>query len=755
MVGATRPNWQKSLWLALVILVISLLAPAAAMAQNTCIEPNPVSFASKTGTPQIFLVGGGVNTDGHGNECDIYDLALYQTNGANEENGNSFTTFTATSANHVPVTFTYMACNADTGGGPNTGGCLPDGSSSLNTYYQLSLGSTSETTDTVTVYYDPTSSGTPTSALVITLNIDQTAETTTTVASSLNPATSGQSETFTATVDSTSTVSESTVAFTNNSSTIAGCGAQAVDASGQATCTVALAAGSHSIVATYAADANFATSSSLTLTQTVNPAVTAAQSTPSASLTESTSAGGGFIPVTGGGGTVPLSYGISPTLPAGLNFNTSTGRITGTATATHAASSFTVTVTDANSQTAQNSFSLTVNPPAAASQSIASEALTQGHAATSFAPVTGSGGTSPLTYGISPGLPNGLSLSPANGAITGTPTVTLAATGFTVTVTDANGSPATNSFTLTVNAAVTATQSVASKGLTQNHVATSFTPVTGGSGTGSLSFGVSPPLPTGLSLATSTGAITGTPSVTSPATTYTVTVTDQNSATATNTFVLTVNTAVSATQSVASKTLTQSHAAASFTPVTGSGGTSPLSYGISPPLPTGLGLDPTSGGITGTPSVTSAAVTYTVTVTDLNSATATNTFSLTVNTAVTATQSVASQTLTQNHAATSFTPVTGGGGTGTLSYGISPPLPTGLGLATSTGAITGTASVTLAATSFTVTVTDANGATASTSFTLTVNTAVTASVAIASKSLTQNQASASFTPVTGGGGTAR
>ncbi|MFK5088453.1 putative Ig domain-containing protein, partial [Klebsiella pneumoniae] len=81
-----------------------------------------------------------------------------------------------------------------------------------------------------------------------------------------------------------------------------------------------------------------------------------------------------------------------------------------------------------------------------------------------------------------------------------------------------------------------------------------------------------------------------------------------------------------------------------------------------------------------------------------------NTFSLTVNNAVTATQSVASTTLTQNHATTSFTPVTGGGGTSPLSYAVSPPLPTGLSLTSSTGAITGTPTVTSGVTTYTVTV---------------------------------------------------
>jgi hypothetical protein len=56
-----------------------------------------------------------------------------------------------------------------------------------------------------------------------------------------------------------------------------------------------------------------------------------------------------------------------------------------------------------------------------------------------------------------------------------------------------------------------------------------------------LSYSVAPALPGGLSISSTTGAISGAPTVASPATTYTVTVTDANGATATATFSLTVN----------------------------------------------------------------------------------------------------------------------------------------------------------------------------------------------------------------------
>ncbi|WP_246739021.1 putative Ig domain-containing protein [Bradyrhizobium aeschynomenes] len=480
---------------------------------------------------------------------------------------------------------------------------------------------------------------------------------------------------------------------------------------------------------------------------------TATQSIASKALTQNFAATS-FTPVTGSGGAAPLSYGVSPSLPAGLSFNTSTGAITGTPTAISGATTYTVTITDANSATASNTFSLTVNQAVSATQSVATQSLTQNASAASFTPVTGSGGTSPLSYGISPPLPTGLSLNTSTGAITGTPTVTSGATTYTVTVTDANSATASNTFSLTVNGAVTATQAVASKVLTANHAATTFTPVTGGGGTGTLAYAVSPSLPTGLSFNTSTGAITGTPTATSGATTYTVTVTDSNTATASNTFSLTVNGAVTATQSVASKSLSVNVAATSFTPVTGSNGTAPLTYGVSPTLPAGLSFNTSTGAITGTPTAITATATYTVTVTDANSATASNTFSLTVNGAVSATQAIPSKGLTVNVAATPFTPVTGAGGTSPLSYGVAPALPTGLSFNTSTGAITGTPTATSGATTYTVTVTDANSATATATFSLTVNGAVSATQAIASKVLTANQAATAFTPVTGSGGTA-
>ncbi|MFX8681214.1 putative Ig domain-containing protein, partial [Acinetobacter baumannii] len=78
--------------------------------------------------------------------------------------------------------------------------------------------------------------------------------------------------------------------------------------------------------------------------------------------------------------------------------------------------------------------------------------------------------------------------------------------------------------------AVVASTNVPSSALPINQAVTPFTPVAGSGGTGTLTFGVSPALPRGLSFTTPPGLVSGTPTVGSATTTYTVTVSDTNAA---------------------------------------------------------------------------------------------------------------------------------------------------------------------------------------------------------------------------------
>ncbi len=465
-----------------------------------------------------------------------------------------------------------------------------------------------------------------------------------------------------------------------------------------------------------------------------------------------------FTPVTAAGGTAPYSFALGGgALPAGMSFNTGTGQVTGTPTTTLATKSFTVTVTDASFATSSKTFSLTVNGALATTQAVAARTGTVGTLIPSFTPVTASGGTAAYSYALSGGsLPAGMSFNTGTGLVSGTPTSVLGTTAFTVTVTDAAGATSSKTFNLTVNSALSTTQAVASTAGTIGTLIPSFTPVTASGGTTPYAFALSgSALPTGMSFSASTGLVSGTPATTLVTTTFTVTVTDAAGATSSKTFSLTVNGALSTVQAVASRTGTINTLIASFTPVTASAGTTPYAFALSGgTLPAGMSFNGSTGAVSGTPTATLAATTFTVTVTDAAGATSAKTFSLTINGALSTVQAVASRTGTINTLVASFTPVTASGGSTPYAFALSGgALPAGMSFSTTTGAVSGTPAAALATTTYTVTVTDAAAATSSKTFSLTINPALATTQAVASTTGTNGAPIASFTPVTASGGT--
>ena len=137
-------------------------------------------------------------------------------------------------------------------------------------------------------------------------------------------------------------------------------------------------------------------------------------------------------------------------LPQGLAINPATGAITGTLTYTSAGTaSVTVTVSD-GTLSANTSFTWTVSnvdrPPVVTA--IANQTSAE-HDTISLAVSASDPDGDALTYSAT-GLPQGLAINPATGAITGTLTYTSAGTAsVTITVSDATLS-ATTSFTWTV-----------------------------------------------------------------------------------------------------------------------------------------------------------------------------------------------------------------------------------------------------------------------------------------------------------------
>lgn len=218
------------------------------------------------------------------------------------------------------------------------------------------------------------------------------------------------------------------------------------------------------------------------------------------------------------GGTAPFTWSSTGTLPAGLTLNPSTGLLSGTPTA---AGTFPVTirVQDSTGQSATKAVILSI----AASPTLTFPPPAGEVGAPYTAQPVLTGGTGPVGYSISAGtLPAGLTINTATGAITGTPTAVVSAT-VTIRVVDAFGQSATAAGTIVVAAAPSLALPVPPTGEVGQPYSNQLT-VTGGTGpfTWSIPTGT---LPAGLSLAATTGLISGTPTAAGSAT-VTVKVTD-------------------------------------------------------------------------------------------------------------------------------------------------------------------------------------------------------------------------------------
>lgn len=180
------------------------------------------------------------------------------------------------------------------------------------------------------------------------------------------------------------------------------------------------------------------------------------------------------------------------------------------------AGSASVVVTNTVGSNAANSLFTYVLPPSATANTTAAQNLTVSGVMSNITPLTGSGGTAPLTYYVSSGtLPSGISLNATTGVISGTPTAAYSTANVVIAVKDANNIPAstTSSVSFTVAARPTRTASdTTSRTLAVGLPISSFTPITGTGGTAPLNYFISSgTLPSGLTLNSTTGLVSGTP----------------------------------------------------------------------------------------------------------------------------------------------------------------------------------------------------------------------------------------------------
>jgi alpha-tubulin suppressor-like RCC1 family protein len=400
-------------------------------------------------------------------------------------------------------------------------------------------------------------------------------------------------------------------------------------------------------------------------------------------------------------------YGWTSTgLPGGLVLNSSTGAITGNPYEVGTFDAVKITATDRNGATAEAVFTITIAPAVHITTTLLPDAvLNEAYPETAL---EATGGTGPYTWSAT-GLPAGVSVNTSTGVLSGIPTESGPFNAL-VTVTDANHKTAEASLSFTVHPEL----AITTAGLPTAVVGEQYSVTLAGLGGNTPYTWAVADLPHGLTLDTSTGAITGTPTV-AGSVDLSVTLTDKNARTATTTLALTVRDAVHVTMATLPSGVVGTTYSGS---ISAGGGTAPYSWDSST-LPAGLRLSE-DGALSGTPTI-DGTTPVTFTVTDSHGTTATADVSITIVKAV----HITTTELPSGVVDTSYPGITlsaADGNSGDYTWK-SDTLPAGLSLSTA-GKITGTPTSAGTFAAVKVTVTDAAGKSAEATFSMVIAPAV-------------------------------
>ncbi|MFN7134836.1 MAG: putative Ig domain-containing protein, partial [Myxococcales bacterium] len=373
---------------------------------------------------------------------------------------------------------------------------------------------------------------------------------------------------------------------------------------------------------------------------------------------------------------------------------------------------FTVTATDANGEAATRALSLRVyDPPVVGSTPPPPDAYQGRTYSFSF---TASGGRAPFAWSTPTGTPPaGLSLGATTGTLAGTPTAT-GTSVFTVRATDANGVTAQQQFQIVTYAAPTITTAAT---LAEGYAGVPYSAAlaaTGGRGSLTWSLGSGSALPAGLSLNAATGALSGTPTASTPSpASFEVVVTDQNGVTGTRTFSLRIQPA----PSITTTSLADGYTGAVYNAtLAGTGGKTPYAWAVqSGSLPAGITLG-SGGALNGTPTAAGPS-SFVVRLTDDNGLTATQTLALQVY----APPAITTTSLPDGYTGSAYSATLAHtGGKAAFVWSVSSgTLPAGLTLDAGTGALSGTPTAPGTA-NVTFRVQDANGRSATQPLSITV-----------------------------------
>ena len=337
-------------------------------------------------------------------------------------------------------------------------------------------------------------------------------------------------------------------------------------------------------------------------------------------------------------GNGDLTYTLTG-LPDGLSFDAETRTVSGTPIEAIEKAIYTLTATDEDGDEGTMSFFLTIIgnvAPSFGDASVDTLAYTRKQEITSLTLPQATGGDDPLTYALTPDLPEGLSFNAETRVLSGTPIKAIAKTTYTLTATDSDGDAATLMFAIAVTTDPIPTfgdTTVAAQVYVQHREIASLTLPQATGGNDPLTYALTPALPEGLTFDAETLTVSGTPIKAMDETTYTLTATDGNGDSAHLMFTLAVPNLVPTfgDTTIAAQSYLVNQEIASLTLPQATGGDGMLVYILLPFLPDGLSFDPTTRTLSGMPTEAKAQATYTLSALDVDGDVASLPFTLEVS----------------------------------------------------------------------------------------------------------------------------
>jgi len=419
------------------------------------------------------------------------------------------------------------------------------------------------------------------------------------------------------------------------------------------------------------------------------------------------------------GGIAPYTYSIiSGALPNGLSLDVATGAISGTPT-TQGNFSFTLKASDVNQCTGSKPYTITITPASCPTFTFSPAALPAGTVNVTYnQTISVTGGTSPYTYSISSGnLPNGITLS-AGGSLTGTPTV-VGNFNFTVKAVDKNYCTGTQNYSIAINCG---SITVGPATLPDGYIGVAYNvqiSVTGGVAPYTYTV-TSGSLPGGMSLNTSTGILSGTPSSLGTFN-FDVTVKDSNLCTGVKSYTLKI---LCGTITISPTGLPAGKVGTPYSQtLIATGGIAPYTFSLKSgsTLPAGLSLNP-AGDITGTPT-TAGTTNFIIRVDDANACFVEKQYSLVISPATCPAITLSPATLPNGNVNVAYNQtITATGGTAPYQFTVTTgSLPPGLTL-TAGGVLSGIPTTT-GTFNFTIQATDSVYCTGSKAYSVVINQA--------------------------------